>query len=62
MPLNRDDPATREMIARHERTVHDDASWCPSNLEFIRRVGGTLTANIARPRPDGRAGAAPACP
>ncbi|WP_437923407.1 urea carboxylase [Sorangium sp. So ce291] len=40
MPLSWDDPATREAIARYERTVRDDAPWCPSNLEFIRRVNG----------------------
>jgi urea carboxylase len=40
MPLSWDDPATREAIARYERVVRDDAPWCPSNLEFIRRVNG----------------------
>ena len=40
MPLSWDDPATREAIARYERIVRDDAPWCPSNLEFIRRING----------------------
>ncbi|WP_437949517.1 urea carboxylase [Sorangium sp. So ce296] len=40
MPLSWDDPATREAIERYMRTVRDDAPWCPSNLEFIRRVNG----------------------
>ncbi|AUX44668.1 urea carboxylase [Sorangium cellulosum] len=40
MPLSWDDPATREAIARYQRAVRDDAPWCPSNLEFIRRVNG----------------------
>jgi urea carboxylase len=40
MPLSWDDPATREAIDRYTRVVRDDAPWCPSNLEFIRRVNG----------------------
>ncbi|WP_437585530.1 urea carboxylase [Sorangium sp. So ce1000] len=40
MPLSWDDPATREAIERYMRAVRDDAPWCPSNLEFIRRVNG----------------------
>jgi urea carboxylase len=40
LPLSWDDPATREAIDRYMRVVRDDAPWCPSNLEFIRRVNG----------------------
>ncbi len=40
LPLSWDDPATREAVARYMRVVRDDAPWCPSNLEFIRRVNG----------------------
>ena len=40
LPLSWDDPATREAIAVYMRVVRDDAPWCPSNLEFIRRVNG----------------------
>ena len=40
MPLSWDDPATREAIDVYMRVVRDDAPWCPSNLEFIRRVNG----------------------
>ncbi len=40
LPLSWDDPATREAIARYMRVVRDDAPWCPSNLEFIRRING----------------------
>ena len=39
-PLCWDDPATREAIARYTAGVRDDAPWCPSNIEFIRRVNG----------------------
>ncbi|MFB7513166.1 urea carboxylase [Streptomyces sp. NPDC056144] len=45
LPLSWDDPATREAIARYEAGVRDDAPWCPSNIEFIRRVNGLDTAD-----------------
>ncbi|WP_435972642.1 urea carboxylase [Streptomyces sp. Qhu_M48] len=44
LPLSWDDPATREAIARYVAGVRDDAPWCPSNIEFIRRVNGLETA------------------
>ncbi|MGY1839959.1 MULTISPECIES: urea carboxylase [unclassified Modestobacter] len=40
LPLSWDDPATREAISRYMSGVRDDAPWCPSNIEFIRRVNG----------------------
>ena len=40
LPLSWDDPATQEAIAKYESAVRDDAPWCPSNLEFIRRING----------------------
>ncbi len=40
LPLSWDDPATREAIARYARSVRPDAPWCPSNIEFIRRING----------------------
>jgi urea carboxylase len=40
LPLSWDDPATREAIARYASGVRDDAPWCPSNIEFIRRING----------------------
>jgi urea carboxylase len=43
LPLSWDDPATREAIARYVAGVRDDAPWCPSNIEFIRRVNGLET-------------------
>jgi urea carboxylase len=43
LPLSWDDPATREAIARYMSGVRDDAPWCPSNIEFIRRVNGLAT-------------------
>lgn len=40
LPLSWDDPATQLAIERYQRNVRPDAPWCPSNLEFIRRVNG----------------------
>lgn len=40
LPLSWEDPATLEAIRRYMAVVRDDAPWCPSNLEFIRRING----------------------
>ncbi len=40
LPLSWEDPATLAAIRRYMEVVRDDAPWCPSNLEFIRRVNG----------------------
>ncbi len=40
LPLSWEDPSTLEAIKRYMSVVRDDAPWCPSNLEFIRRVNG----------------------
>ncbi len=40
LPLSWDDPATQLAIRRYMSSVRPDAPWCPSNLEFIRRING----------------------
>jgi urea carboxylase len=40
LPLSWDDPATREAIDKYMQSVRPDAPWCPSNIEFIRRING----------------------
>lgn len=40
LPLSWDDPATRIAIERYQQTVRPDAPWCPSNIDFIRRING----------------------
>ncbi|MBB6673314.1 urea carboxylase [Cohnella nanjingensis] len=40
LPLSWDDPATQLAIERYQKNVRPDAPWCPSNLEFIRRING----------------------
>lgn len=40
MPLSWDDAATQLAIAKYMQSVRADAPWCPSNIEFIRRING----------------------
>ncbi len=40
LPLSWDDPATRLAIQKYTQGVRPDAPWCPSNIEFIRRING----------------------
>ncbi|MBL8173027.1 MAG: urea carboxylase [Bryobacterales bacterium] len=45
MPLSWDDPATQEAIRRYTQSVRPDAPWCPSNIEFIRRINGLASTD-----------------
>jgi urea carboxylase len=40
LPLSWDDGATRVAIEKYMQSVRPDAPWCPSNIEFIRRING----------------------
>ena len=40
LPLSWDDEACRLAIEKYIQSVRADAPWCPSNLEFIRRING----------------------
>jgi len=40
LPLSWDDQATRQAIDKYMKSVRSDAPWCPSNIEFIRRING----------------------
>ncbi|HWJ35307.1 MAG TPA: urea carboxylase [Steroidobacteraceae bacterium] len=40
LPLSWDDAATQLAIEKYMQSVRADAPWCPSNIEFIRRVNG----------------------
>ncbi|WP_165855546.1 urea carboxylase [Marinobacter sp. JSM 1782161] len=40
LPLSWDDEACHQAIAKYMQSVRKDAPWCPSNLEFIRRING----------------------
>jgi urea carboxylase len=40
LPLSWDDEATQLAIQKYIQSVRADAPWCPSNIEFIRRING----------------------
>lgn len=40
LPLSWDDASTRLAIEKYMQSVRADAPWCPSNIEFIRRING----------------------
>mgnify|MGYP002381625927 CR=1 FL=1 len=40
LPLSWNDPATVVAIQKYMQSVRPDAPWCPSNIEFIRRING----------------------
>jgi urea carboxylase len=48
LPLSWDDPSTRLAIERYTSSVRRDAPWCPSNIEFIRRINGLRSVEDVR--------------
>ncbi len=40
LPLSWDDEACQQAIQKYVQSVRTNAPWCPSNLEFIRRING----------------------
>ena len=40
LPLSWDDESTQFAIEKYVRSVNPHAPWCPSNIEFIRRING----------------------
>lgn len=40
LPLSWNDEACRLAIEKYMQSVRKDAPWCPSNIEFIRRING----------------------
>src|SRR5438034_5186875 len=45
LPLSWDDPATQLAIRKYMQGVRPDAPWCPSNIEFIRRINGLTSVD-----------------
>ena len=45
LPLSWDDPATLLAIRKYMQSVRPDAPWCPSNIEFIRRINGLASVD-----------------
>ena len=48
LPLSWDDPATQLAIRKYMQSVRSDAPWCPSNIEFIRRINGLKSIEDVR--------------
>jgi urea carboxylase len=48
LPLSWEDPATLAAIEKYQRVVRPDAPWCPSNIEFIRRINGLAGVDEVR--------------
>ena len=40
LPLSWNDESTQLAIQKYMQSVRSDAPWCPSNIEFIRRING----------------------
>ena len=40
LPLSWNDPTVQRAIDKYAQSVRPDAPWCPSNIEFIRRING----------------------
>jgi urea carboxylase len=40
LPMSWNDAAVQATIDKYMRGVRSDAPWCPSNIEFIRRING----------------------
>ena len=48
LPLAWDDEATQLAIRKYQELVRPDAPWCPSNIEFIRRINGLADEEAVR--------------
>jgi len=48
LPLSWDDESTQLAIQKYMQSVRLDAPWCPSNIEFIRRINGLDTIEQVR--------------
>ncbi len=48
LPLAWNDSEVSRAIAKYQQVVRKDAPWCPSNIEFIRRVNGLKDTEAVR--------------
>ncbi len=48
LPLSWDDESTQLAIQKYMRSVNPNAPWCPSNIEFIRRINGLDSVDQVR--------------
>lgn len=45
LPLSWNDPSIQLAIDKYQQGVRPNAPWCPSNIEFIRRINGLDSTN-----------------
>jgi urea carboxylase len=48
IPLSWDDEACQLAIEKYVHSVRKDAPWCPSNIEFIRRINGLASIEAVK--------------
>ncbi len=48
LPLSWNDSQARLAMRRYQELVRPDAPWCPSNIEFIRRINGLPDEDAVR--------------
>src|SRR4029453_9453981 len=48
LPLSWEDPSTLRATNKYAQSVRSDAPWCPSKIEFIRRINGLDTIDEVR--------------
>jgi urea carboxylase len=48
LPLSWNDPSIQIAINKYQQGVRPNAPWCPSNIDFIRRINGLKDTNEVR--------------
>ena len=48
LPLSWNDPSIQLAINKYQQGVRPNAPWCPSNIDFIRRINGLKDTNEVR--------------
>ncbi len=48
LPLSWNDPTVQTAIDKYQQSVRQNAPWCPSNIEFIRRINGLDSIEAVR--------------
>ena len=48
LPLSWNDPSVQLAMRKYLELVRPDAPWCPSNIEFIRRINGLASEDEVR--------------
>ncbi|MGD9656895.1 MAG: urea carboxylase [Methylocystis sp.] len=48
LPLSWNDPSVQLAMRKYQELVRPNAPWCPSNIEFIRRINGLFSTDAVR--------------